>query len=65
MRQGSISYFRLSSLILGYAFFLADVSARPIDIRQVSDLFFGTAPQGDGPKIVPPGTGEDGQNASF
>lgn len=36
-----------------------------IAIAQVSDLDFGTAPQGDAAKTVAPGTAEDAENASF
>lgn len=37
----------------------------PFRITQYSDLNFGRAPQGDGPKTVPPGSRESGGNASF
>ena len=36
-----------------------------ISIAQVSDLEFGSAPQGDAAKTVAPGTSEDAENASF
>lgn len=36
-----------------------------IKARQRSDLQFGTLVQGDGMKVVPPGTSENAENASF
>lgn len=66
MKRALISYCRTTSLCgLVAALFSGHLFAKPIDIRQQSDLFFGNGPQGDPPKVVPPGTGENGQNASF
>lgn len=38
---------------------------RRLQIKKVSDLNFGEASPGDGPKIVSPGTSESRENASF
>ncbi len=40
-------------------------NSQALSISQNSDLIFGSAPQGDGPKVVPPGTTETSENASF
>lgn len=41
------------------------VVTEAISITEVSDLDFGTAAQGDGPKTVLPGAAEDAENGSF
>ncbi|OGJ41341.1 MAG: hypothetical protein A2378_03080 [Candidatus Pacebacteria bacterium RIFOXYB1_FULL_44_10] len=52
-------------LVVFWVFFGQSASAAPLGISVISNLSFGSAPQGSPALTIPPGTAETAQNASF